>query len=164
MQELPFDNCTAVVKARQNFTPEIDAMMATNLLYWKMEERIEQIDIHPELSKKERHLLIFLGTPMRMGALAQDLKILPSTLTTLADALQSHDLLVRAPDPTDRRALLLQLTPEGIKARNELLACASEIFFDVTGLSPEEIATFSALARKVRDRILADGLPEGLKS
>ena len=48
---------------------------------------------------------------LRMGDLAEDLGVTARTVTTLVDALERDGLLVRLPDPTDRRATLLALTP-----------------------------------------------------
>jgi DNA-binding MarR family transcriptional regulator len=47
---------------------------------------------------------------LRMGDLAEDLGVTARTVTTLVDALEREGLLVRLPDPTDRRATLLALT------------------------------------------------------
>ncbi len=47
---------------------------------------------------------------LRMGDLAEDLGITARTVTTLVDALERERLLARLPDPTDRRATLLELT------------------------------------------------------
>src|SRR5215467_15517378 len=47
---------------------------------------------------------------LRMGNLAEDLGVTARTVTTLVDALEGEGLLVRLPDPTDRRATLLALT------------------------------------------------------
>ena len=47
---------------------------------------------------------------LRMGDLAEDLGITARTVTTLVDALEKEGLLIRLPDPTDRRATLLELT------------------------------------------------------
>ncbi|HEV8194811.1 MAG TPA: MarR family winged helix-turn-helix transcriptional regulator, partial [Ktedonobacterales bacterium] len=48
---------------------------------------------------------------LRMGDLAAVLGITPRTVTTLVDALEREGLLVRLPDPADRRATLLEITP-----------------------------------------------------
>jgi len=47
---------------------------------------------------------------LRMGDVAEDLGITSRTVTTLVDALEKEGLLARLPDPTDRRATLLELT------------------------------------------------------
>jgi DNA-binding MarR family transcriptional regulator len=53
---------------------------------------------------------------LRMGDLADDLGVTARTITSLVDALQREGLLSRLPDPTDRRATLLELTE---KARTQ---------------------------------------------
>ncbi len=53
---------------------------------------------------------------LRMGDVAEDLGITARTVTTLVDALEREELLARLPDPTDRRATLLELTE---KARSQ---------------------------------------------
>ena len=47
---------------------------------------------------------------LRMGNLAEDLGVTARTVTALVDALEKEGLLVRLPDPKDRRATLLALT------------------------------------------------------
>jgi DNA-binding MarR family transcriptional regulator len=47
---------------------------------------------------------------MRMGDLAAELGIAARTVTDLVDGLEREGLLVRRPDPTDRRATLLELS------------------------------------------------------
>jgi len=53
---------------------------------------------------------------LRMGDLADDLGVTARTITSLVDALEREGLLSRLPDPTDRRATLLELTE---KARTQ---------------------------------------------
>ena len=49
---------------------------------------------------------------LRMGDVAEELGITARTVTTLVDALEREGLLARLPDPTDRRATLLELTEQ----------------------------------------------------
>ena len=49
---------------------------------------------------------------LRMGDLAEDLGVTARTVTTLVDALEREGFLARLPDPTDRRATLLELTEQ----------------------------------------------------
>lgn len=50
---------------------------------------------------------------MRMGDLSSALGVTARNITTIVDALEREGLLVRKPDPTDRRAILLELTEKG---------------------------------------------------
>lgn len=50
---------------------------------------------------------------VRMGDLSSALGVTARNITTIVDALEREGLLVRKPDPTDRRAILLELTEKG---------------------------------------------------
>jgi DNA-binding MarR family transcriptional regulator len=51
--------------------------------------------------------------PVRMGDLAQALGVTARNVTTIVDGLEREGLIARRPDPTDRRAILLELTDRG---------------------------------------------------
>jgi DNA-binding MarR family transcriptional regulator len=155
------DHCLTGL-ADESFSPAIDAIIATNLLYWKIEEQFRQLAGFEVFSKHERHLLVRLEVPKRMGTLAQEMQILPSTLTALATTLEAAGLIARIRDPQDGRAQLLHLTEQGGAARADMIVQAAKLFSTVTGLAPDEIETFAALARKLKKHILLDGVPEGL--
>jgi len=69
---------------------------------------------------------------VRMGDLAAALRVTARNITTIVDGLESEGLLARKPDPTDRRATLLELTEKGHAhiARIHALQCdlAERIF------------------------------------
>jgi DNA-binding MarR family transcriptional regulator len=54
--------------------------------------------------------------PVRMGVLAERLDVVPRSATSLIDALAAAGLVRRTPDPEDRRAVAVSLTPEGRRA------------------------------------------------
>jgi DNA-binding MarR family transcriptional regulator len=54
--------------------------------------------------------------PQRLGALATAFGLDPSTITRQVRALEELGLAARTADPTDRRASILDLTPEGREA------------------------------------------------
>lgn len=148
--------------ADTSITSEIDALIATNLLYWKLEEQFAANAEPPLLSKQERHVLLRLEQPRRMGVLAAEMQILPSTLTILAAALETAGLIVKLRDPQDGRAQVLQLTEQGAAVRIATIARGARVFAEVTGLTEAEISTFATLARKYKAHILRDGIPKGL--
>ncbi|WP_426593568.1 MarR family winged helix-turn-helix transcriptional regulator [Cellulomonas sp. McL0617] len=53
------------------------------------------------------------GSAQRPGALADALAVAPRSVTSKVDAAESEGLVRRLPDPTDRRATLVELTPAG---------------------------------------------------
>ncbi len=50
---------------------------------------------------------------MRLGELAQHLRVAPRSVTDVVDSLEAHGLAHRLPDPTDRRATVVGLSPRG---------------------------------------------------
>ena len=95
--------------------------------------------------------------PAIMRDLGGQLGVSPRNMTAIVDALEDAHLVVRRPHPTDRRATLIELSPEGVReAEQDLgprLDAMSEIF---TGLSAAEREQFSAALTKImqamRDR------------
>ena len=51
---------------------------------------------------------------MRIGDLAARLEIVPRSATSMVDILEESGLAVRKPDPSDRRSVLVSLTPAGV--------------------------------------------------
>lgn len=63
--------------------------------------------------------------PMAPGELARILNYNPGALTRLLDKLEQLGYLQRVPDPTDRRALRLELTPAGRRIHTRMIACGN---------------------------------------
>jgi DNA-binding MarR family transcriptional regulator len=97
------------------------------------------------------------GGPAIMRDLSTQLGTSPRNMTAIVDALEDAHLVVRRRHPTDRRATLIELSPQGAhEAEQELgprIGAMSEIFAD---LSPAERVQFSSvlskLTRAIRDR------------
>src|SRR5437762_12268297 len=51
--------------------------------------------------------------PLRLSELAARLGIVPRSATSVVDDLEAAGLVARQPDPHDRRATLVDLTPDG---------------------------------------------------
>jgi DNA-binding MarR family transcriptional regulator len=62
------------------------------------------------------------GVPI--GSLAEALQCHSSNVTGMVDRLEARGLVVRKPDPTDRRVKLVALTPQGRELRGKLLEIA----------------------------------------
>jgi DNA-binding MarR family transcriptional regulator len=52
--------------------------------------------------------------PQIMSALSDEMVVSPRNITVLVDALESKGLVRRRPHPTDRRAILVELTQPGV--------------------------------------------------
>jgi len=89
---------------------------------------------------------------MRLSALADHLRIAPRSATEVVDDLQDRGLAGRAPDPADRRATLVDLTPAG-RAAGEAIqaarAAATERFF--ASLAEADRADLTRILRVLRE-------------
>ncbi len=98
-------------------------------------------------------LLAALDTdgPQRMGQLAHRVGVVPRTVTPMVDALEDDGLLVREPDPDDRRATLLRITAAGIaeltRTRSDRASAVDEVF---AALGEEERGAVAAALEKLR--------------
>lgn len=69
---------------------------------------------------------------MRLSELSDQLRIVARSTTEVVDALEADGLVSREPDPSDRRATLVALTPTGTELGLGLLearAAEAEAFF-----------------------------------
>lgn len=92
------------------------------------------------------HVIVEHGTT-RPSEIADALRIVPRSATEVIDALESHGLVTREPDPTDRRALRIAPTAEGRRLA-DVLARARRTASD------RLLADLSERDRSELDRIL----------
>jgi len=71
-----------------------------------------------------------------LGEAGQALGLQPSTLTGVADRLESRGLVAREPNPADRRSRLLVPTDRGRAAQEEHLARERKLFSVILGALP----------------------------
>jgi DNA-binding MarR family transcriptional regulator len=71
-----------------------------------------------EFERSAYGILVLLDDkgPQRLGAIAANYRLDPSTITRQVQAVVKLGLAAKEPDPADRRASLLTLTPEGREA------------------------------------------------
>ncbi|MFI6865774.1 MarR family winged helix-turn-helix transcriptional regulator [Nocardia sp. NPDC050406] len=112
-------------------TPELDAdgvAAAERELCGLVNALAQRIDSHVRLratplglSAPQAVALRELTGPMTMRELAERMSCEPSNATFVVDRLERSGYVRRRPHPTDRRAKLLVLTPEGTALREQLL-------------------------------------------
>ena len=76
-------------------------------------------DVTPSQMRAIRILTSHEGG-VRASELAQHLHIAPRSATEVVDALEAKGLVRRSPDPSDRRATLVSLTPRGTALMDEV--------------------------------------------
>ena|SRR5580765_157519 len=90
-----------------------------------------------------------------VGDLARAAELNPSAMTRLLDKLEEKGLIVRANDPTDRRALRIQLTDAGHAIYNQCSVCSDRVRDRaLAGMSTSERDQFVSTLERVRDNLL----------
>jgi len=88
---------------------------------------------------------------VRMGDLAEALGVTARNVTTIVDGLEREGLLARRADPTDRRAILLELTEKGRAHVEQLHALQRDLAEHMfAALSTEERRQLMHLLGKIR--------------
>jgi DNA-binding MarR family transcriptional regulator len=98
------------------------------------------------------------GSGMTLGELSQRMMVSNGNVTGLVDRLVEQKLIERRPSPTDRRAMLVNLTPEGRKMFRVMArtheSWIAEIFGELSRSDIEQLmqllAKTKAAARKAR--------------
>jgi DNA-binding MarR family transcriptional regulator len=96
-----------------------------------------------------------------MRDLGTQLGVSPRNMTAIVDALEEAHLVVRRPHPTDRRTILVELSPGGVqqveKALGPRLDAMAELFIE---LSAEERERFSAVLTRLTLAMRTSGQQE----
>jgi DNA-binding MarR family transcriptional regulator len=99
-------------------------------------------DLSPHQARALR--VVSSGDGVRLSELAEALRIAPRSATEVADGLQERGLVSRAPDPTDRRAVVLTATEAGRQVQREVddarAADAQELFGRLSATDRTELA------------------------
>ncbi|MFG3442996.1 MarR family winged helix-turn-helix transcriptional regulator [Nonomuraea sp. NPDC047897] len=74
--------------------------------------RLEPLGLSPGQARALR-VLIEAGRPLRMVQLADELRIVPRSVTPVIDALEEAGHVRREVDPANRRSTLVVITPSG---------------------------------------------------
>ncbi|MBO0704335.1 MAG: MarR family transcriptional regulator [Candidatus Dormibacteraeota bacterium] len=96
-------------------------------------------------------LLSFSRTgALPLGKMGQRLQVHPTSVTNVVDRLAAQGLVVRVAHPTDRRTVLAELTPAGRDVVGRATAALTRTGFGLPTLEPDELASLTAVLRKVR--------------
>lgn len=84
-------------------------------------ERLDGVGTTPGQLRLLRALLR-AGGPRRLGELAAALDVAPRSVTAKVDQAEAEGQVRRVPDPLDRRATLVELTPTGLEVLGRVSA------------------------------------------
>jgi DNA-binding MarR family transcriptional regulator len=126
-------------------------------LFWSVARSLRHLNrealepLHVTPSHGRALAVLLRHGPMRPGGLAEHLRIAPRSATEVVDDLEQRGLAERTPDPADRRATLVTLTPAGLAAGDAIRSAretAAERFF--ADLSDTERADLTRILRRLR--------------
>jgi DNA-binding MarR family transcriptional regulator len=112
---------------------------------------IDQSLRHHRLSRAGRETLAVLegaGQPLSPTEIAERLIVTTASVTSLLDTLERRGLVERRPDPTDRRKLLIVITPDG-------KAIVDQFLPEVVALQTAALATLNETQRRQLVELLA---------
>ncbi|MGW3627076.1 MarR family winged helix-turn-helix transcriptional regulator [Streptomyces sp. NPDC000880] len=135
--------------------PDPDGLLAEQLLrltrrlHRSQKRQLESADIAitPAQSRLLRTLAHY-DEPPRMADLAARLEVVPRAVTSLVDGLEASGCVRRAPDPTNRRVIRIELTDTGratLRALRDARRAAAE----------DILAPLTADQREVLGRLLS---------
>jgi DNA-binding MarR family transcriptional regulator len=104
--------------------------------------------------QQARLLFVVAEKPSNMLGLGSTVRLSKSTMTSLVDRMEELGLLTRAPDPGDRRRLLVSATERGVELNRAFEAAMRESITRLT--APLNEVELSALGR-ILSVILAEG-------
>ena len=94
--------------------PDVEAVvLATRLLVAISAQSVAAVDDVVTLPQLRVLVMVSSRGPLNLGAVAAGLGVHPSNATRAVDRMVGAGLLSRSDDPTDRRNLVLELTPAG---------------------------------------------------
>lgn len=92
---------------------------------------------------------------VRQNVLAERMGIEAMTLSGQLDRLEARGLITRSPDPSDRRAKLIEIAGDADTMLLRIQKIAVDVRSEVTDdLDAEEWAKFMAVLKTVRDRLM----------
>jgi DNA-binding MarR family transcriptional regulator len=102
------------------------------------------------------YMLRGAGPPHRLSPtqLSKVLMLTSAGVTSRLDRLERRGLLVRRPDPDDRRGVVVELTEAGLQlAERAVGAAAAAQGSLLSGLTPPEVRTLGRLLRKLQSAL-----------
>jgi DNA-binding MarR family transcriptional regulator len=156
---LPFD---PVEEARRQWIAHgwpqaADGMAAVTSLMRAQQIVLARVDrlLRPlELSFARYEVLMLLlfsrSGSLPLNVVGARLQVHPTSVTSAVDRLEAQRLVRRSPHPTDRRAVLAEITDRGRDLAERATALLNGEVFTELGLEPAEVGDLVALVRSLR--------------
>jgi MarR family multiple antibiotic resistance transcriptional regulator len=124
-------------------------------LYWMSYKLLERRFYHLGISASQARVLAvlhFSKDPIKPSLVATLLFQETQSITGILHRIESRGWVERLPDPNDRRAVGLKLTPSGQVITEEIVGIADQLFDDLFGevLNATEKRQIETILKKVR--------------
>jgi DNA-binding MarR family transcriptional regulator len=127
---------------------------AARLLRLQIDRALEDAGLGLTAGEARTLAYVSLYPASRQIALATQMNVEPMTLVTFLDKLESRGLVVRASDPTDRRAKIVQLAPDAQPTLEQVLGITRKVQEEaLQDFDPDEIARLRTLLKRMRANI-----------
>jgi MarR family transcriptional regulator for hemolysin len=135
---------------------------AARLLRIQIDRALEDAGLGLTAGEARTLAYVSLYPASRQTALAAQMNVEPMTLVTFLDRLESRGLVAREPDPTDRRAKIIQLAPDSQPTLEQVLGVTRTVQEGaLQEFAPEEVETLRTLLKRLRANICGPKLEEG---
>ena len=141
---------------RLDAAPPADRAMLDAMVHMSLRLRLRgrNLELATGLVGRELDLIALLTAsgPTSVKSLVADLGLPRSTMTAIVDRLQDRHLVIRHPNPQDRRSVVLEATPAAAEALSRYQAGLLSIVEHAKKvLSEDEQAEFTRLLSKMGD-------------
>lgn len=129
-------------------------LRTTHRLHLHFESHLSSLEVPEYLSGPRLRFLVSVSEAgqIRMSEIAAKLGIKPRTVTQFVDALEQEKLIVRTPDPADRRATFIRLSetapPLIQQARLAMSESADKV---LAALSPDDRSQLLRLLQQLSE-------------
>lgn len=133
--------------------PDEDILADIGMLYTLLRRRFDRIMSAQGASLAQNKMLIFIlfgDGKFRAADIAERSGLAPRTVTEALDCLERDGLIVRTPDPSDRRSKRLQVTAAGKLAAAKTEPLRQQIAHDIMSvLDDNERACLATAVKKL---------------
>src|SRR5215207_3406044 len=127
---------------------------AARLLRIRIDRALENAGLGLTAGEARTLAYVSLYPASRQTALAAQMNVEPMTLVTFLDRLESRGLVAREPDPTDRRAKIVQLAADAQPTLEQVLGITRKVQdWALQDFRPEEVEMLRNLLTRMRANI-----------
>lgn len=129
-------------------TDEIAGLVHHLVARWDtyLNDRVRELDLG--ITGRQAVALFLARDPLAMRELADRMACDPASATGIVDRLEAKGLVVRVPDPTDRRSKRVELTAEGRRLRRRIEQRVMANRPSIAGLDEQEKRQLKGLLEK----------------